>query len=107
LTEYEGKGRLSKIQLDIVHNQKAIMRPSDTSRSAETIQIETLRRMGAARRLQAGIDLSQSSRRLLLEGVRKRHPEYSEREANLAVIRLTLPADLFLTAYPEAESVLP
>lgn len=63
--------------------------------------------MGPEKRLQAAIDLSQASRRLLKEGVRKRHPEYSERESELAVIRLTLPPHLFQAAYPEAEDILP
>ena len=44
---------------------------------------------------------------LLLEGVRKRHPEYNARQAELAVIRLTLSHNLFLAAYPESEGILP
>ena len=83
------------------------MRSPDTSEAATTLQIEALRRMGPERRLQAAIDLCRSSRELLLEGVRKRHPEYNVRQAELAVIRLTLPTNLFLAAYPEAEDILP
>jgi hypothetical protein len=83
------------------------MRSPDTSKTAATLQIEALRRMGPQGRLQAGIDLSRTSRALLLEGVLKRHPEYNARQAQLAVIRLTLPADLFLATYPEAEGVVP
>ena len=63
--------------------------------------------MGPERRLQAGIALSRTCRELLKEGVRLRHPEYNERYIRLAVIRLTLPEDLFLAAYPEARDILP
>ena len=83
------------------------MRSPDTSKAAATLQIEVLRRMGPEGRLQAAIDLCSTSRVLLLEGVHKRHPEYNARQAELAVIRLTLPTDLFLAAYPEAEGILP
>lgn len=80
---------------------------SDTSKAAATLQIEVLRRLGPEGRLQAAIDLCGTSRLLLLEGVRKRHPEYSASQVELAAIRLTLPTDLFLAAYPEAEGILP
>jgi hypothetical protein len=83
------------------------MRSPDTSEAAATLQIEVLRRMGPERRLQASIDLCRSSRVLLLEGVNRRHPEYNARQAELAVIRLTLSTNLFLAAYPEAEDILP
>ena len=83
------------------------MRSLDTSEAAATLQIEVLRRMGPERRLQAAIDLCRSSRVLLLEGVNSRHPEYNARQAELAVIRLTLPTNLFLAAYPESEDILP
>jgi hypothetical protein len=79
----------------------------DTTRQAEEVQLEIFKRMGPEKRLQAGIALSQLCRKLLLEGVRMRHPEYDERQSNLAVIRLMLPEDLFLAAYPEARDIRP
>ena len=69
--------------------------------------MEIFRRMGPEKRLQAGIALSQLCRKLLAEGVRQRHPEYDEKEIKLATIRLTLPEDLFLAAYPEARDIRP
>jgi len=39
--------------------------------------------------------------------VRRRHPDDDERQVRLAVIRLTLPDELFSAAYPEARDVLP
>ena len=74
----------------------------DTARDAEDKQIEILRRMGPEGRLRAAVELTRISRRLLSEGVRKRHPEYTERQIRLDSIRLTLPEELFRAAYPQA-----
>lgn len=52
------------------------MRPLDTAPKAEKVQLEVLRRMGPERRLEAAIGLSQTCRELLMEGVRRRQPEY-------------------------------
>jgi hypothetical protein len=83
------------------------MRLSDTSKDAEKVQLEVLIRMGPEARLRAGIELSRMSRLLLAEGIRMRHPGYDEHQVRLATIRLTLPADLFHAAYPDAGSLLP
>ncbi len=74
----------------------------DTSRDAEKKQIEILRRIGPENRLRAAIELSRISRTMLSEGVRKRHPEYTERQVRLETIRMTLPKELFRAAYPQA-----
>ena len=79
----------------------------DTSPDAEKVQIGILARMSPELRLKAAIDLSQTSRKLLEEGVRRRHPEYSENQVRFAVIRLLLPKALLHEAYPEAEDILP
>ncbi len=85
----------------------AEMKPLDTTREAEKIQLDIFRRMAPEQRLQAGLTLSRTCRELLREGVRRRHPDYDERQVLLAVIRLTLPDDLFSAAYPEARDILP
>lgn len=79
----------------------------DTARDAEKKQIEILRQMGPERRLAAAVELSRISRKLLAEGVHRRKPEYDERQIRLETIRLTLPKELFLAAYPEAGENLP
>jgi hypothetical protein len=83
------------------------MSPLDTTPEAEQVQLEVFRRMGPEKRLQAGIALSRMCRELLAEGVRRRHPEYDERQVKLATIRLTLPEDLFSAAYPEGRDIQP
>ena len=76
------------------------MRTLDTNPQPEQVQLEIFRRMGPEKRLQAGIELSQLCRKLLLEGVRMRHPEYDERQSKLAVIRLMLPEEPVLSGLP-------
>ena len=86
---------------------RAMTRPLDTSLEAEEIQLEVFRQMTPEQRLAAGMALSQTCRKLMEEGVRIRHPEYDEWQVKMAVIRLILPGDLFLKAYPHAGTILP
>jgi len=83
------------------------MRPLDTSIDAERVQIEVFRRMAPEQRLKTTIQLSQISRKLLAEGVRKRHPDYDEQQIKYAVFRILLPYELFKAAYPKAKEILP
>jgi hypothetical protein len=83
------------------------MRPLDTSIDAERVQIDIFRRMAPEQRLKSTIELSQTSRKLLAEGVRKRHPEYSEQQIKYAVFRLLLPYKLFRAAYPSVKEIQP
>jgi hypothetical protein len=80
---------------------------SDTSREVDQLQLEIFRRMPPERRLQCGLELTRACRSLMREGVRRRHPEYDERRLREAVIRLTLPEDVFRAAYPDATDSLP
>jgi hypothetical protein len=83
------------------------MRPLDTTPYAHQVQIEIFRRMRPEERLRSAVSLAQTSRELLKEGVRRRHPDYSEEQVRLAVIRIMLGEDLFLLAYAEAKDALP
>ncbi len=76
-------------------------RPLDTSIEVEEVQIQALKNMTPEQRLNLGIQLTNTSRRLLAEGIRLRHPEYTEEMIHYAVIKATLPEDLFSAAYPE------
>ena len=75
------------------------MRAVDTSDEAARAQIDAYRRMSAAARLRVGLELTEMSRQLLANGIRRRHPEYDESQARLAFLRLWLGADLFRQAY--------
>lgn len=76
------------------------MSVSDTTAEAHQIQLDIFRRMGPHNRLQKALELTELSRQLLAQGVRQRHPGYSEEEIRLAVIRYQLPEELFLQAFP-------
>lgn len=82
-------------------------RPLDTSSAVERMQIECFRKMAPQQRLQAAAALRQATRKLLATGVRHRHPEYSDAQVRLAVIRMTIPEELFLSAYPYASENVP
>ncbi len=83
------------------------MRPLDTSIDAERVQIDIFRRMSPEKKLKTTFQLSQISRNLLAEGVRKRHPDYNEQQIKYAVFRLLLPYEIFIAANPEAKAIQP
>lgn len=83
------------------------LRPSDTAPAVARMQIECFRKMTPQPRLQTAAALRQATRKLLAAGVRHRPPEYSEAQMRLAVIRMTIPEELFLSAYPHASEIVP
>lgn len=82
-------------------------RPLDTTIEAERVQFDILRKMPPAQRLRCACNLTQSVRNLLAQGARSRHPDYSEEQIRLAVIRLILPESLFMVVYPHAKDIVP
>jgi hypothetical protein len=74
--------------------------PADTTPEAAAVQLEVFRRMSDDRRLQLALQMSNTLRRLAADGVRERHPDYSEDQVRLAVIRLTAGEELFRQAFP-------
>jgi len=82
-------------------------RPLDTSPEAERVQIEIFRKMTPEQRLRVASELTQAERKSLAAGVKMRHPTYNDEQVRLAVIRLTLPEELFLKVYPHAKEIIP
>jgi hypothetical protein len=74
--------------------------PADTTPEAAAVQLEAYRRMTPVQRLRIAFEMADSLRRLSAAGVRSRHPEYTEEQVRLAVIRLSLGEELFRKAYP-------
>ncbi len=104
----EEEGKAERVPDLLVECERYIeMLRLDTTEEAERVQVEIFRQMKPEERLQAGIDLAQTCRKLLEAGVRARHPEYDANQVKLAVIRLQLGEELFLKVYPEAKDVLP
>jgi hypothetical protein len=77
--------------------------PLDTSLEAARVQWRIFRQMPASKRLEIALSLSDSLRRLAAVGVRARHPDYSEDQVRLAVIRLSLGEELFRKVYPDCD----
>lgn len=77
--------------------------PADTSREAREAQFEILRRMGAAGRFRAGLDLCEEVRAGLSAAVRRRHPDYDDETVRLATVRLLLGEKLFREVFPGVE----
>lgn len=70
------------------------MAPTDTSPSAEAVQLELLRRAGTARRLALTLSLSSSAIRSSRRAIARRHPELDERDLLLRWAELHYGADL-------------
>ncbi|QEG40772.1 hypothetical protein [Roseimaritima ulvae] len=67
---------------------------TDTSREAEAIQLELLRRMSPADRIAKMCNLSASLRRMAFDAIRRRHPKIGESEVRLKFIELTYGKEL-------------
>jgi hypothetical protein len=78
--------------------------PADTTPEAARVQFEIYRRMSPDRRLELAFEMSQFLRDVVVAGVRSRHPEFSEEQVRLAVIRLTIGEELFRQAYPGVDA---
>jgi hypothetical protein len=76
------------------------MRPRDTTRDSQQIQLDVYRRLGAASRARLAGRLSADTRDLTRAGIRARHPGYTEEEVELALRRVLYGDDLFLRAWP-------
>lgn len=79
----------------------------DTSEDAARVQLEVYRRMAPSERLNVGLELTRMARDLLAQGIRVRHPEYSDDEVKWAVIRVWIGRDMFRRAYPHAPQLDP
>lgn len=72
---------------------------TDTTAEAAEVQLRVYQSMRPEDRLRAALELTAMSRHLLTDGIRARHPEYSEEEVHLAVIRAWLSPEVYREAY--------
>lgn len=75
--------------------------PGDTSPEALQVQIDILRKIGAEGRMRMAFELSDNLRRLTEEGIRQRHPEYSEKQVIQAVLSLQLEPVMMDEIFPD------
>jgi hypothetical protein len=76
------------------------MRARDTTPESHSVQLEIYRRLGPSARASLAGELSAATRQLTRSGIRGRHPEYTERDVDLALFRLLYGDDLFQRAWP-------
>jgi hypothetical protein len=62
---------------------------TDTSLEAYAVQLELLRRMSPLRRLRKSMALSRQVKRMSMDAIRRRHPEFDENAVRLKFIELT------------------
>lgn len=77
--------------------------PYDTSAEAHQVQQEVWRAIAGEKKLRLALAWSSWIRRVALDGVRQRHPEYSDWEVKLAWLRKTMGDGAFFEAFPDAK----
>ena len=82
-------------------------RPADTSASAHQAQLDAYRRMTPEARVRIALDLSAMARRMVRDGIRARHPEYTEDQLAAETIRAWLGPELFAMAYGDRPAAGP
>ncbi len=76
---------------------------SDTTLEAAGGQLAALRALGGSRRAEIVLDMSAAIRETARDGIRARHPDYTEEQVHLAFLRLVLGEELFRQWWPECE----
>ena len=76
--------------------------PLDTTIDAAARQIHILRKMDTEQRAKMTFELSDSIRTTAEDGIRQRHPDYDDRQVNLARIKLILGTKLFSQISPDS-----
>jgi len=77
--------------------------PLDTTEEAYRVQTEIFRRLGPEGRFRLVFELSDNLRRIVEDGIRSRHPDYTDHMVRMARIRLMIGDRLFREAYPGQE----
>ncbi len=79
----------------------------DTAPAARNVQREAYLRLGGAERVAIQFRLSSLVRDTAMAGILSRHPEYSDRQAQMALRRLRLGDELVRKAWPDRQLVDP
>ena len=82
-------------------SRRAILSP-DTTADIEQRQVESWRRLSPLDRLRLVSDTTRAVMNLSLAGIRRRHPQASERECFLRLAAIMLGVDTAKRVYPDA-----
>jgi hypothetical protein len=83
------------------------MKPLDTDAAAHEAQMRVYRRLTPDARVRLAFEMSEEVRRVALEGIDARHPEYDDTQRRRALFRLLLGDDLARAIWPGAAAVAP
>lgn len=75
-------------------------RSADTTFAADQVQVEAFRAMGEEGRFEATLRLIALAREASMDGIRARHPQYTDDEVRLAFARLVLGDALVGAVWP-------
>lgn len=64
------------------------MRPKDTSAEAQAVLDRARAKLSGAERVRIAADLSEAVRTITRQGIRARHPDYSDHQVSLALLRI-------------------
>ena len=88
-------------------NPYPLLVPADTTPEAARVQFAALRRLTIDRRFEIADANASQLRRLCEAGVRLRHPDYSDADARIAVMRLLIGEECFCRCLPELSEIRP
>jgi hypothetical protein len=77
--------------------------PLDTTLEAARVQAAILRRLGPERRARMAAEMSDGVREAARQAIRRRRPDYTDRQVHLAFCRLVLGDALFRQAFPDEQ----
>jgi hypothetical protein len=69
--------------------------PLDTTLDAHKKQVEILRKLSPQRKALMAIELTDNIREIAVEGIRSRHPEFSEKQVMRELLRMIVGDELF------------
>jgi len=69
--------------------------PGDTTIEAARKQIEILRQMSPEKRALISFELSDNVRQIVIAGIRKLHPDFTDTQIKMELLRRTVGDDLF------------
>jgi hypothetical protein len=76
------------------------MRARDTSQDAHELQVRLYRAMTPGQRSELALRMSDDARRIAAEGIKLRHPDYSERDIRRALVALLYGKDAASKIWP-------
>lgn len=81
--------------------------PRDTTRAVWQRQMAAIAERSVPDRLDEWAQLNRGANRMAEQAVRRRHPDYDDRQVFLALVRRTYGDDLALLVWPDAAAVEP